>query len=323
MATFLALEGAVAQGLLYAIMTLGVYITYKLLDFADLTVDGSFALGGCVSAVLITVGLDPFTSLLIATIAGMAAGMVTGFFNTIFKIPPILSGILTMLALYSINIRIMSGKANVPLGQSNTIFKIIQKWLPIQTDLLVIIIGLVFAVIVIVFMYWFFGTELGSAIRATGNNQDMIRALGVNTSWMKIIALLFSNGLVALSGALVTQYQQNASVNNGTGMIVVGLASVIIGEVIFGNRFNFIYKLTSVIIGSLIYRIVVALVLQVGLDTQDLKLFTAVFVALALAVPVFKQHIQRIANRGGKPKKFKNASQRSKEQEVPPDDTAQ
>ncbi len=323
MATLLALEGAVAQGLLYAIMTLGVYITYKLLDFADLTVDGSFALGGCVSAVLITVGLDPFTSLLIATIAGMAAGMVTGFFNTIFKIPPILSGILTMLALYSINIRIMSGKANVPLGQSNTIFKIIQKWLPIQTDLLVIIIGLVFAVIVIVFMYWFFGTELGSAIRATGNNQDMIRALGVNTSWMKIIALLFSNGLVALSGALVTQYQQNASVNNGTGMIVVGLASVIIGEVIFGNRFNFIYKLTSVIIGSLIYRIVVALVLQVGLDTQDLKLFTAVFVALALAVPVFKQHIQRIANRGGKPKKFKNASQRSKEQEVPPDDTAQ
>ncbi len=323
MATLLALEGAVAQGLLYAIMTLGVYITYKLLDFADLTVDGSFALGGCVSAVLITVGLDPFTSLLIATIAGMAAGMVTGFFNTIFKIPPILSGILTMLALYSINIRIMSGKANVPLGQSNTIFKIIQKWLPIQTDLLVIIIGLVFAVIVIVFMYWFFGTELGSAIRATGNNQDMIRALGVNTSWMKIIALLFSNGLVALSGALVTQYQQNASVNNGTGMIVVGLASVIIGEVIFGNRFNFIYKLTSVIIGSLIYRIVVALVLQVGLDTQDLKLFTAVFVALALAVPVFKQHIQHIANRGGKPKKFKNASQHSKEQEVPPDDTAQ
>lgn len=302
MGILLALEGAVAQGLLYAMMTLGVYITYKLLDFADLTVDGSFALGGCVSAILITVGLDPFTSLLIATLAGMASGVVTGFFNTAFKIPPILSGILTMLALYSINLRVMLGKANVPLGQNDTIFTVIQKWIPIQTDLLVICIGVFIVVLVIAFLYWFFGTEVGSAIRATGNNPDMIRALGVNTAYMKIIALLLSNGLVALSGALVTQYQQNASVTNGTGMIVVGLASVIIGEVIFGSRFNFIYKLTSVVVGSLIYRIVVALVLQVGLDTQDLKLFTAVFVALALAVPVFKQQIQRLSNRTGKSK---------------------
>ena len=315
MGTLLALEGAVAQGLLYAIMTLGVYITYKLLDFADLTVDGSFALGGCVSAILITVGLDPFTSLLIATLAGMASGVITGFFNTVFKIPPILSGILTMLALYSINLRVMLGKANVPLGQDETIFTIIQKWIPIQTDLLVIVI------LVIAFMYWFFGTEVGSAIRATGNNPDMIRALGVNTSWMKIIALLFSNGLVALSGALITQYQQNASVTNGTGMIVVGLASVIIGEVIFGNRFNFIYKLSSVVIGSLIYRIVVALVLQVGLDTQDLKLFTAVFVALALAVPVFKQRIQRLSNRTGKPKKQQDSNE--SEQGGAPNDSTQ
>ena len=315
MGTLLALEGAVAQGLLYAIMTLGVYITYKLLDFADLTVDGSFALGGCVSAILITVGLDPFTSLLIATLAGMASGVITGFFNTVFKIPPILSGILTMLALYSINLRVMLGKANVPLGQDETIFTII------QTDLLVILIGLVIVILVIAFMYWFFGTEVGSAIRATGNNPDMIRALGVNTSWMKIIALLFSNGLVALSGALITQYQQNASVTNGTGMIVVGLASVIIGEVIFGNRFNFIYKLSSVVIGSLIYRIVVALVLQVGLDTQDLKLFTAVFVALALAVPVFKQRIQRLSNRTGKPKKQQDSNE--SEQGGAPNDSTQ
>ena len=310
MGTLLALEGAVAQGLLYAIMTLGVYITYKLLDFADLTVDGSFALGGCVSAILITVGLDPFTSLLIATLAGMASGVITGFFNTVFKIPPILSGI-----------RVMLGKANVPLGQDETIFTIIQKWIPIQTDLLVILIGLVIVILVIAFMYWFFGTEVGSAIRATGNNPDMIRALGVNTSWMKIIALLFSNGLVALSGALITQYQQNASVTNGTGMIVVGLASVIIGEVIFGNRFNFIYKLSSVVIGSLIYRIVVALVLQVGLDTQDLKLFTAVFVALALAVPVFKQRIQRLSNRTGKPKKQQDSNE--SEQGGAPNDSTQ
>lgn len=313
MATLLALEGAVAQGLLYAIMTLGLYITYKLLDFADLTVDGSFALGGCVSAVLITVGLDPFTSLLIATIAGMAAGVITGFFNTVFKIPPILSGILTMLALYSVNIRVMSGRANVPLGRENTIFKMIQRWLPIQKDLLVIIIGLIFVVVIIAFMYWFFGTEIGSAIRATGNNQDMIRALGVNTSWMKVIALLFGNGLVALSGALVTQYQQNANVTSGTGMIVVGLASIIIGEVIFGSRFNFVYKLASVVIGSLIYRIVVALVLQVGLDTQDLKLFTAVFVALALAVPVFKQRIERLSSRRGGAENQQNADRKSEE----------
>ena len=303
MGTLLALEGAVAQGLLYAIMTLGVYITYKLLDFADLTVDGSFALGGCVSAILITVGLDPFTSLLIATLAGMASGVITGFFNTVFKIPPILSGILTMLALYSINLRVMLGKANVPLGQDETIFTIIQKWIPIQTDLLVILIGLVIVILVIAFMYWFFGTEVGSAIRATGNNPDMIRALGVNTSWMKIIALLFSNGLVALSGALITQYQQNASVTNGTGMIVV------------------IYKLSSVVIGSLIYRIVVALVLQVGLDTQDLKLFTAVFVALALAVPVFKQRIQRLSNRTGKPKKQQDSNE--SEQGGAPNDSTQ
>ena len=321
MGTLLALEGAVAQGLLYAIMTLGVYITYKLLDFADLTVDGSFALGGCVSAILITVGLDPFTSLIIATLAGMASGVITGFFNTAFKIPPILSGILTMLALYSINLRVMLGKANVPLGQNETIFTIIQKWIPIQTDFLVILIGLVIVILVIAFMYWFFGTEVGSAIRATGNNPDMIRALGVNTSWMKIIALLFSNGLVALSGALITQYQQNASVTNGTGMIVVGLASVIIGEVIFGNRFNFIYKLSSVVIGSLIYRIVVALVLQVGLDTQDLKLFTAVFVALALAVPVFKQRIQRLSNRTGKSKKQQDGN--GNEQGGTPNDSTQ
>ena len=215
----------------------------------------------------------------------------------------------------------MLGKANVPLCQDETIFTIIQKWIPIQTDLLVILIGLVIVILVIAFMYWFFGTEVGSAIRATGNNPDMIRALGVNTSWMKIIALLFSNGLVALSGALITQYQQNASVTNGTGMIVVGLASVIIGEVIFGNRFNFIYKLSSVVIGSLIYRIVVALVLQVGLDTQDLKLFTAVFVALALAVPVFKQRIQRLSNRTGKPKKQQDSNE--SEQGGAPNDSTQ
>jgi len=313
--------GTITTGLLWSLLAVGVFITFRVLDVADLTVEGTFPMGAAISAILITTGMNPILSILIAGVGGMAAGAVTGWIHTKLKIPALLAGILTMIALYSINLRVMLGKANVPLGQDETIFTIIQKWIPIQTDLLVILIGLVIVILVIAFMYWFFGTEVGSAIRATGNNPDMIRALGVNTSWMKIIALLFSNGLVALSGALITQYQQNASVTNGTGMIVVGLASVIIGEVIFGNRFNFIYKLSSVVIGSLIYRIVVALVLQVGLDTQDLKLFTAVFVALALAVPVFKQRIQRLSNRTGKPKKQQDSNE--SEQGGAPNDSTQ
>jgi len=286
----LSIQSAVSQGILWGIMTLGVYISYKILDYADLTVEGSFALGGAVTAVLIINGWSPMLSLFVALLLGMVAGMVKGFLNTKFKIPAILSGILSMIALYSINLSIM-GKANIALLGKETIFTQAQKWFSMITDksVLSLIIGSVFVIIIIAILYWFFGTELGSVIRATGNNEYMVRALGVNTDRMKIIGLFLSNGLVALSGGLIAQNQGYADVGMGTGTIVIGLASVIIGEVIFGRRFNFAYKLFSVVAGSVIYRIIIAAVLQMGLKTTNLKLFTAIIVAIALAIPAMKE----------------------------------
>ena len=272
----LAIQGAASQGIIWGVMTLGVYITFKVLDFPDLTVDGSFALGGAVSAMLISNGMNPFITLFFAFLAGSLAGFATGFLNTKLQIPGILAGILTMIALYSINIRVMGNR---------------------PTDLLV---GFIFSVIIIAIMYWFFGTEMGCAIRATGNNERMIRALGVDTNVMKIIGLMISNALVALSGALVTQSQGYADVGMGTGTIVIGLASVIIGEVVFGNRFSFWYKLASVVMGSIIYRIIIAIVLQLGLKATDLKLITAIIVAIALSVPVLNRKVTRVV--GGKRK---------------------
>jgi len=289
-AVLLSMQSAVSQGILWGIMTLGVYITYKILDYADLTVDGSFALGGAVSAVLIINGWNPFLSLWIALLTGMLAGMVTGILHTMFKIPAILSGILSMIALYSINLTIM-GKANIALLGMDTIFTDAQKLLPMIENKATIslIIGILFVVVIIAVLYWFFGTEIGEIIRATGNNEYMVRALGGNTDTMKILGLLISNGLVALSGGLVAQSQGYADVGMGTGTIVIGLASVIIGEVIFGKRFNFAYKLFSVVAGSAIYRIIIAVVLQLGLKSSNLKLFTAIIVAAALAIPVVKE----------------------------------
>lgn len=286
----LAMEGAISQGVLWGLMALGVYVTYKVLDYADLTVDGSFALGGAVSAILIVKGMNPFTSLIFATLAGMIAGVVTGFLHTKLKIPAILAGILSMIALYSINIRIM-GQANISLLGEETAISILARGLSLSNNTLSLIIGISFSIIVILFLYWFFGTEVGSAIRATGNNEYMVRALGSNTNTMKIIGLLLSNGLVALSGALVAQSQGYADVGMGTGAIVVGLASVIIGEVVFGKRFSFAYKLAAVVGGSVIYRMIIAIVLQLGLKSTDLKLLTAIIVALALSFPIIKQNI--------------------------------
>lgn len=284
-----AMEGAAAQSILWSIMTLGVYITFKVLDFPDLTVDGSFATGGAVTAILITKGVDPFLSLVAALLAGMACGFVTGFLHTKLEIPGILAGILTMIALYSVNIRIM-GQSNTPLLGVSTIFTVITAVLPgFSMNLLTILIGLVFAAAAIVLMYWFFGTEIGCAIRATGNNEYMVRALGVNTNRTKILGLVLSNGLVALSGALVAQNQGYGDVQMGTGTIMIGLASVIIGEVIMGSRFSFAYKLISVVVGSVIYREIIAIVLQMGLKSTDLKLLTAIMVAVALAIPVVRK----------------------------------
>lgn len=290
MGILLAIQGSVAQGVLWGIMTLGVYITYKVLDYADLTVDGSFALGGAVSAVLIVKGFDPFFSLMFSTIAGAISGIVTGFLHTKLKIPAILSGILSMIALYSINIRVM-GQANTPLLGTETVLSKMAEILPFSINVLTMILGIIFSALIIGLLYWFFGTEIGSSIRATGNNEYMVRALGVNTDSMKIMGLLLSNALVALSGALVAQCQGYADVGMGTGTIVVGLASVIIGEVVFGKRFNFAYRLASVVMGSIIYRIIIAVVLQLGMKSTDLKLLTAIIVAGALSIPVIKEKI--------------------------------
>lgn len=293
---FLAIQGAASQGIIWGIMTLGVYITFKVLDFPDLTVDGSFALGGAVSAILISKGMNPFITLIFAFLAGSLAGLATGILNTKLQIPGILAGILTMIALYSINIRVMGGRPNIPLLGMATSLTIIQNILSLSKVISDLLVGFVFSFFIVLIMYWFFGTEMGCAIRATGNNEKMIRALGVDTNIMKTIGLMISNALVSLSGALVTQSQGYADVGMGTGTIVVGLASVIIGEVIFGNRFNFLYKLSSVVMGSIIYRIIIAIVLQLGLKATDLKLLTAIIVAIALSVPVLNKKATKILN---------------------------
>lgn len=293
---FLAIQGAASQGIIWGIMTLGVYITFKVLDFPDLTVDGSFALGGAVSAILISNGMNPFITLIFAFLAGSLAGLATGILNTKLQIPGILAGILTMIALYSINIRVMGGRPNIPLLGMATSLTIIQNILSLSKVLSDLLVGFVFSFFIVLIMYWFFGTEMGCAIRATGNNEKMIRALGVDTNIMKTIGLMISNALVSLSGALVTQSQGYADVGMGNGTIVVGLASVIIGEVIFGNRFNFLYKLSSIVMGSIIYRIIIAIVLQLGLKATDLKLLTAIIVAIALSVPVLNKKATKILN---------------------------
>ena len=293
---FLAIQGAASQGIIWGIMTLGVYITFKVLDFPDLTVDGSFALGGAVSAILISNGMNPFISLIFSFLAGSLAGLATGILNTKLQIPGILAGILTMIALYSINIRVMGGRPNIPLLGMATSLTIIQNILSLSKVISDLLVGFIFSLFIVFIMYWFFGTEMGCAIRATGNNEKMIRALGVDTNIMKIIGLMISNALVSLSGALVTQSQGYADVGMGNGTIVVGLASVIIGEVIFGNRFNFLYKLFSIVMGSIIYRIIIAIVLQLGLKATDLKLLTAIIVAIALSVPVLNKKATKILN---------------------------
>ncbi|MFA6855656.1 MAG: ABC transporter permease [Treponema sp.] len=292
MGLFLAMQGAVSQGILWGIMTLGVYLTFRILDIADLTVDGSFATGGAVTGVLIVHGMNPMLSLLIAFLVGMLTGLATGLMHTKIKIHVLLASILTMIALYSINIRIM-GKANTPLLGVKTVMSFFTEHFNVNTTIASLFVGIIFVSVIVMLMYWFFGTELGSAVRATGNNEYMVRALGVNTDTMKILGLMLSNGLVALSGALVAQSQGYADVGMGTGTIVIGLASIIIGEVVLGKHFGFWYTLISVVLGSIIYRIIIAIVLQLGLKSTDLKLFTAIIVAVALSVPVLKEQAAR------------------------------
>ncbi|NLK96906.1 MAG: ABC transporter permease [Epulopiscium sp.] len=283
--------GAVSLGLLWAIMTIGVYITYRILDIADLTVEGTLAMGAAIAAQAITGGINPYAATALALVGGLLAGLVTGVLHTQLKIPALLSGILTMIALYSINLRIM-GKANVSLLRMETVYTWLQN-LGLNDTNAVIALGLCFVLVIVCFLYWFFGTEIGCAIRATGNNPKMVRAQGINTDTMKIIGLVISNGLVAISGALIAQSQSFADVQMGTGSIVIGLASVIIGEVLFGKK-NFFSRLISLVLGAITYRIIIALVLKMGMPANDLKLFTAITVAIALSLPVFRSYLNPV-----------------------------
>lgn len=282
-----AVPGALSQGVLYGMMVLGVYITFRLLDIADMTCDGSFSLGGCVCAVMIVnFDVNPVVAILISIIAGALAGCVTGLLHTVFEIPAILAGILTQYSLWSINLRIMGGKSNVPLLKTETIFTGLVEATGLRNSHIALIIGVIIAIIVIMVLYWFFGTELGSSLRATGNNEKMIRALGVDTKKTKLLALMIANALVAFAGALVCQSQKYADIGMGTGAIVIGLASIVIGEVLFSRFKSFYMKLTSAVAGCCVYFFIRAVVLWLGLDPNDMKLLSAIIVALALATPV-------------------------------------
>lgn len=282
-----ALPGAAAQGLIWGIMAIGVFITFRIMDIADLTVDGSMATGGAVMVICMSHGINVWVSMIIAFCAGCVAGFVTGIFHTKFGIPAILAGILTQLSLYSINLRILGGKSNQPLSYRN--YKLLFSLGEINKTL---IMDLIFVAVIIAVLYWFFGTELGHGLRATGANEAMARSNGINTDTNKVIGLVTSNGLVAFSGAMLSQFQGFADVNMGRGAIVIGLAAVIIGEVLLGKIFkNFALKLVAVAIGGVVYYVVITLVLRLGFNANDLKLFTAIVVALFLGVPFWRNKI--------------------------------
>ena len=281
------MPAAVAQGIIWGLMALGVFITFRLLDIPDMTVDGSFATGGAVTVMLLLAGMPAWAALLIAIVVGVLTGLCTGFLHTKLGIPAILAGILTQFALYSINLRIMSMKANTPVNPDKY-----SLFLTLRSVPGAIWKGLLLAAVLIALLYWYFGTEQGSAIRATGANPSMSRAQGININAMKVLGLSLSNGMVALSGGLMAQYQGFADINMGRGAIVIGLAAVIIGEVLcdafFRKGCNFSVRLSFVILGGIVYYLVMVLILWLKLDPNDLKLFTAVIVAAFLAVPYLK-----------------------------------
>ena len=292
---FRAMPGSIAQGMIWGVMALGVYITFRLLDFADLTVDGSIATGAAVSVMLIRAGVSPIATLPIAFLAGALAGMVTGLLNTALGIPGILASILTQISLYSINLNIM-GKANQPVSVDNYPLVVSLRYVTdgSMSRLLFFLGMIVFLLALIAVMYWYFGTEQGHAIRATGCNSNMARAQGINTNFIKVLALMISNGLVGLCGALYGQFQGASDVNMGRGAIVIGLAAVIIGEVLFGKfaskrKLAFAFTLASVILGAVIYYMVYQFVLWLKMPSEDMKLFSAIVVAIFLAIPYLKE----------------------------------
>lgn len=300
-----AIPGTFAQGMIWGIMALGVFITFRLLDFPDLTVDGSFAAGGAVTVVLILAGVPAPIALLVAMVAGLLAGLVTGFLHTVLGIPGILAGILTQISLWSVNLLILSG-ANKAVNVDK--YSLIVSLRNVTSS---IIVTLIFAAILICVLYWYFGTEQGSAIRATGSNPDMVKAQGININFMKILALCLSNGLVALSGGLLAQYQGFADIKMGQGAIVIGLAAVIVGEVlgeaILGKRLNFFARLAFVVLGGVVYYLVIGLVLWLKMPTNMLKALTALIVAIFLAVPYLKAKSKDSFSLAGKRGTNKNA----------------
>ncbi len=284
-----ALPGAAAQGLIWGIMAIGVYITFRVLDIADLTVDGSLGTGGAVCIMMMLGGYNVWVSMAVATLAGMCAGLVTGILHTFMGIPAILSGILTQLGLYSINLKIM-GKANQAINVDKYSLLVSLRYIRgVALQKNTILVVAVLLVILIAILYWFFGTEIGCSLRATGCNDKMARAQGINTDFARVLGLMISNGLVTFSGALLSQYQGFADINMGRGAIVIGLAAVIIGEAIFGRIFhNFALRLLSVGFGAIIYYLVLQFVIWLGVDTDLLKLLSAVVVAIFLAIPTWK-----------------------------------
>ena len=284
-----AMPGAIAQGLIWGITAIGIYITFRILDIADLTVDGSLCTGGAVCIMMMLSGQNVFVAMLAATLAGMLTGLVTGVFHTFMGIPAILAGILTQLSLYSINLKIM-GKANQAINVDKYNLLVSLRYIKnvpfLKNTLFVVAICIILLVLL---LYWFFGTEVGCALRATGCNGNMSRAQGINTNLTKVLGLMLSNGLVGLSGALLSQYQGFADINMGRGAIVIGLAAVIIGEAVFGKIFhNFGFKLIGVALGSILYYMVLQVVIWMGIDTDLLKLLSAVVVSVFLAIPYWK-----------------------------------
>lgn len=291
MALLNALPGACAQGLIWGIMAIGVYITYKILDLADLTVDGTMCTGGAVCIVMMVNGFPVWIALLAAFAAGMLAGLVTGIFHTVMGIPAILAGILTQLGLYSVNLGIMSGKSNQAISVDKYDLLVSLRYVKgVEFYKNTIFVTAIFIIVIVALLYWFFGTELGCAIRATGSNPNMSRAQGINTNKGKIIGLMLSNGIVALASGLYAQYQGFSDVNAGRGAIVIGLAAVIIGQVVFGKiNGNFAFRLISVVLGAIIYYLVMQVVMWLGLESNNLKLFSALVVAVFLAIPYMKE----------------------------------
>ena len=295
MSFILAIQGAASQGILWGIMALGVYITFRLLDFADLTVDGSFATGGAVCAVAIVNGINPILAVLLAIIAGFVAGAITGLLHTKCQIPAILAGILTQIGLYSINLRIM-GKSNTPLLQSDTIFKGLSNTFNLSQAWITLIIGIICAIIVILIYYWFFGTEIGSAIRATGNNADMVKSSSINPVFTTIIGLCIANSFTALSGCLLSQSQKSVDINIGQGMVTIALASLLIGGTILGKGGIFV-RAVGMVLGSFVFRLVYTVALRFNMPAFMLKLVSSVIVILAISGPYLKRQWPQLKRR--------------------------